>query len=147
MKSAKRKQTETPTRCRYCGAPIVRRSADGIYRENSNRVELYVCANYPACDAYVRIDPRSGRPVGTLANARLRTLRRKAHTAFDQLYQSGYMTKNDAYSWLAASFCMPKAMAHIGYMDEYSCEQVIERSRQELNGWRARKRMKGGIPA
>lgn len=147
MKSAKREQSEVPTRCRYCGAPIVRRSADGIYRRNHDHVKLYVCARYPACDAYVRIDPLSGRPVGTLANARLRAMRRKAHESFDQLYRTGYMSKNDAYFWLAVNLCVPKARAHIGYLDEYYCEQVIQLSKKELNGWEVRKRMTGGISA
>ena len=46
-------------RCPYCGAPAVFRSADGIYRDNSSNTMLYVCARYPACDAYVRTHPGS----------------------------------------------------------------------------------------
>ena len=42
-------------RCPYCGSHTILRSADGIYRENSRNEMLYVCKNYPACDAYVRV--------------------------------------------------------------------------------------------
>ena len=51
-------------RCPYCGAPVVLKSADGIYRDNSKNTMLYVCARYPACDAYVRTHPGTAIPVG-----------------------------------------------------------------------------------
>ena len=40
-------------RCPYCGAPVVYRSADGIYNENKADTMLYVCSHYPERDAYV----------------------------------------------------------------------------------------------
>ena len=119
-------------RCPYCGAPVVYRSADGIYKENSNRVMLYVCSNYPKCDAYVRVHAGTRIPVGTLANQELRALRRTAHKHFGRLYQCGIMSKEDAYRWLADLVCAPLSEAHIGYLGEYYCSLVIERSRALL---------------
>ena len=119
-------------RCPYCGAPVVYRSADGIYKENSNGVMLYVCSNYPRCDAYVRVHAGTRIPVGTLANQELRSLRRTAHKYFDQLYQCGIMSKEDAYRWLAELVCAPLAEAHIGYMGEYYCKLVAEKSKEML---------------
>ena len=88
-------------RCPYCGSPVIFRSADGIYHDNSKGMMLYVCSHYPQCDAYVRVHVGTNIPVGSLANHELRTLRRTAHQYFDQLHQSGYMSKQDAYQWLA----------------------------------------------
>ena len=76
-------------RCPYCKGPVSFRSADGIYRDNRNKVMLYVCNRYPKCDAYVRTHAGTNIPVGTLANHELRTLRREAHFYFDQLHQTG----------------------------------------------------------
>ena len=87
-------------RCPYCGSPVVYRSADGIYRDNSSGTMLYVCSRYPECDSYVRVHAGTNIPVGSMANHELRTLRRTAHHCFDQLYESGYMSKQDAYQWL-----------------------------------------------
>lgn len=86
-------------RCPYCGSPVVYRSADGIYRDNSKGTMLYVCSRYPECDSYVRAHTGTNIPVGSMANHELRTLRRTAHHYFDQLYESGYMSKQDAYQW------------------------------------------------
>lgn len=120
-------------RCPYCGSTVVYRSADGIYHENKKGTMLYVCSNFPECDAYVRVHAGTNIPVGSLANHELRSLRRTAHHYFDQLYISGYMSKQDAYQWLADIVCAPLSEAHIGHLGEYYCKLVIEESRKLLD--------------
>lgn len=120
-------------RCPYCGSTVVYRSADGIYHDNSKGAMLYVCSKYPKCDSYVRVHTGTKIPVGSLANHELRSLRRTAHHYFNQLYESGYMSKQDAYQWLANLIMAPLSEAHIGYLGEYYCKQVIEESRKLLN--------------
>ena len=73
MKHKKKKKGINPSamRCQYCGGTVVLRSADGIYHENHSHTMLYVCSNYPRCDAYVRTHPGTNIPVGTLANREL----------------------------------------------------------------------------
>lgn len=138
-------------RCPYCGSTVIYRSADGIYHENSKGTMLYVCSHYPECDSYVRVHAGTKIPVGSLANHKLRALRRTAHYYFDQLYDSGYMTKREAYQWLADLICAPLSQAHIGYLGEYYCRQVIEESRRLLekrNGKNNHNRfrvLKGGV--
>ena len=123
MKHKKKKKGINPSamRCQYCGGTVVLRSADGIYHENHSHTMLYVCSNYPRCDAYVRTHPGTNIPVGTLANHELRTLRNQAHHYFDQLYLSGLMSKQDAYLWLAGLLQVPLSKAHIGFLGEYYC--------------------------
>lgn len=129
-------------RCPYCGSPIELRSADGVYKTNKHHEMLYICSRYPACDAYVRIHPGTRKPMGTLANPALRRLRQQAHLSFDQLHQSGIMSKNQAYAWLADILHIPRSQAHIGYLDEYYCQVVIEESRKVLERFK-----KGGASA
>ena len=83
--------------------------------------------------------------MGSLANQKLRTLRRTAHYYFDQLYKTGWMTKQDAYQWLADLTSAPLSEAHIGHLGEYYCTQVIEESRKLLerrNGGENRRRLR-----
>ena len=56
-------------RCPYCGSPVELRSADGIYQDNRRGTWLYVCRNYPQCDAYVRVHAGTDIPVGTMAES------------------------------------------------------------------------------
>ena len=93
---------------------------------------LYVCSHYPECDAYVRTHKGTKIPVGSMANQELRNLRKTAHHYFDQLYKSGYMTKDDAYYWLSSIIDAPMSKAHIGYLSEYYCKEVIEKSKEYL---------------
>ena len=117
-------------KCPYCGGSVTYRSADGIYRENPRGVMLYVCSRYPSCDAYVRVHEGTTIPVGSLANGELRALRRETHQWFDRLYREGIMTKDDAYEWLSELISAPRAQAHIGFLGEYRCRQVIAESRK-----------------
>lgn len=126
-------------RCPYCGAHVIYRSADGIYRDNQNHTMLYVCSRYPECDAYVRVHAGTKIPVGSLANPELRKLRRLAHQQFNRLYESGYMSKRDAYQWLADLIDAPMSEAHIGHMGEYYCKLVIDKSEHLLEEHKRRR--------
>lgn len=127
-KNKKKGNNPSKMRCPYCGAPMILRSADGIYKDNSRHNTLYVCRNYPECDTYVRTRPGTAQPLGTPANRELRALRIQAHRCFDAIHQNGYMVKRDAYIWLANLLQVPQSQAHIGYLGEYSCRKVIEES-------------------
>ena len=132
MKTNQKRNRNRGMRCPYCGAPVVFRSADGIYRENHRGTMLFVCSRYPVCDAYVRAQPGTRIPMGELADPELRTLRRTAHQYFDRLHESGLMTKQDAYRWLAATIGAPMEKAHIGWLGDYYCRKVITESRRLL---------------
>ncbi|MBR1865742.1 MAG: DUF3268 family zinc-finger domain-containing protein [Lachnospiraceae bacterium] len=129
-KKKKSKKRNPVVRCPYCGAVARFQSADGIYRDNSNHTMLYVCPNFPECDSYVRVHKGTKIPVGSMANQELRKLRKEAHDHFDRLYQYGYMSKQDAYQWLADIIAAPLAEAHIGHMSEYYCQLVIKKSEE-----------------
>lgn len=138
-KSSRKGINYSAMRCPYCGGSVVFRSADGIYRDNSNGTMLYVCSHYPECDAYVRVRDGTRIPVGTMADRKLRMLRKTAHDYFDQLYQSGLMEKQEAYQWLSHLIDAPLSEAHIGYLGEYYCRLVIDECRKLLKGRRSNK--------
>lgn len=118
-------------KCPYCGSPVVLRSADGIYRENHDSTMLYVCSKYPACDAYVRVQHGTrNTPIGSMANGDLRALRREAHRCFDKIFETGLMSKQEAYAWLSGVLAAPMSHAHIGYLGEYYCRVVIDESKR-----------------
>lgn len=71
--------------------------------------------------------------MGTMADRQLRALRNEAHRNFDQLHKKGLMNKEEAYHWLASILAAPLGQAHIGYLGEYYCRQVIEESKKVLN--------------
>ena len=66
------------------------------------------------------------RLLGTLADAALRHKRIEAHAAFGRLWESGLMSKRQAYRWLQAKMGLPEREAHIGKFSTFRCDQVIE---------------------
>lgn len=134
MKNRKHKKgiNYTSMRCPYCGSTVEYRSAAGIYKENHNNVMLYVCTKYPECDAYVRVHKGTNKPVGTLANYKLRALRNEAHKLLAEIQRRDIMTKQECYQWIANLIMAPLSQAHIGYLGEYYCQIVIDESKKLL---------------
>lgn len=112
-------------RCPYCGSMALLRPAKLVRHGAGPEDEVYVCARFPACDAYVAAHRDSRLPMGTLANKALRQKRREAHLVLNRLWDYGYMSKKEAYRWLQLQLGLPEAEAHIARFSEYRCEQVI----------------------
>ena len=124
--------------CPYCHAPAQLRPASSIYgiHTRDRTAKLYVCSRYPACDAYVQTHKATGLPMGTLADKSLRQKRMQAHRTFNQLWEKGFMRKQDAYAWLCVRLGIPEADAHIANFSEYRCDQVILLCKEFLNAQR-----------
>ncbi len=113
--------------CPYCGAEAKLRPASVVYKENTlSGGYLYICDRYPKCDSYVRAHDVSKLPMGTLANGNLRSKRIKAHQVFSKMWQSGIMTKRQAYLWMQGKFGLNEDQAHIGKFGEYMCDELIK---------------------
>ncbi len=124
------RRTERP-RC-SCGCQAVLRPASEVCKGAKPGAMAYVCIRYPHCDSYVMAKPDTLEPMGELAGPELRRLRRAAHVSFNRIYESGLMTKQDAYRWLANVVQAPMAHAHIGHLGEYYCRVVIQESEKLL---------------
>ncbi|WP_446333007.1 zinc-finger-containing protein [Burkholderia pseudomallei] len=76
------------------------------------------------CGSYVGMHPFTDIPLGTLADAATREARKRAKAAFNPLWQSGSMTRTEAYTWLAARLGVAVAACHIGWFDVAMCQLV-----------------------
>lgn len=115
-------------KCPYCGSQAYLRPASVVYgdRTDDAGAKLYVCARYPACDAYVTAHKDTLLPMGTLADRNLRRKRMEAHAALSRLIDSGLMTRKQAYRWLQTQFGLPESEAHIAKFSELRCQKVID---------------------
>jgi hypothetical protein len=84
---------------------------------------FYLCE---PCKAYCGCHPSTNKPLGTLANEKLRKLRSMAHAAFDPKWQDGDMRRRDAYEWLSDKMQIMYEDCHIGMFNEKQCWDVIE---------------------
>jgi hypothetical protein len=53
-----------------------------------------------------------------------RTARMLAHNAFDRLWQTGTMSRGEAYAWLQETFELSPEQAHIGLFTKEQCEDL-----------------------
>ena len=116
--------------CPYCHAPAQLRPASSIYgiHTKDRAAKLYVCSRYPACDAYVQAHKATGLPMGTLANKELRQKRMQAHRTFNQLWEKGFMRKQDAYAWLCVRLGIPEHPPNRARQQAKDAQRKIERA-------------------
>ncbi len=131
-------------KCPYCGAEVVLKDAPFVYHNTKSKAygKVWVCSNYPKCNAYVGCHDGTSIPKGRLANPRLRTLKKEAHKQFDPLWKSGLMTRREAYRWLASMLHISIDECHIGMFDVKMCQKVIhlckEQNNEVLNKYRSK---------
>jgi len=69
--------------------------------------------------------------------------RRKAHGAFDPIWEEGHLSRVRAYAWLAEAMEIPAAECHFALFDVGMCEAAELLSRRKLRELRrARKRLR-----
>lgn len=116
-------------KCPYCGADIELKDSSVIYGRSYGLV--YVCSNYPNCDAYVGTHKGTTHPLGSMANAELRKWRKEAHMYFDTIWkcwkeEGVKQARSKAYKWLAEALGTPDKEVHIAWMGVTECQKVIE---------------------
>lgn len=122
--------------CPYCGSKALLRPSSVVYGDAAlhPRNPMYVCARYPACNAYVAAHRKTRLPMGTLADSELRHRRLEAHHAITSLQKEWGISKQQIYSLLRAELKLPGELTHIAMCSEYRCDQIIDycnRSRVE----------------
>lgn len=122
-------------KCPYCGAKVELKDSSYIYHKNNKHKneQMWVCSNFPKCNAYVGCHKGTSLPLGRLANERLRTLKKEAHRQFDPIWKSGLMNRKEAYKWLASMLKISVEDCHIGMFDIKVCQKVIHLCRKQDN--------------
>ena len=112
--------------CPYCGEESERVDSAVVYGKSYG--DIFLCKNWPECDAYVGVHRDSGKPKGSLANQELRNLRKLCHNQFDTLWMSGaFKSRSRAYQWLSVFMEIPEA--HIGEFRKEDCIKLLNKLR------------------
>lgn len=108
--------------CPYCHRPAQFLTSLEYYGRDFGS-NVYACI---PCGASVGTHRRSKRPLGTMANAELRGLRKQAHHLFDPLWRNKLMGRKAAYKILRKMMGLSKEQAHIGMFNKGQCLVLIE---------------------
>ena len=113
-----------PTACRYCAGPVKCVNNATVYgRPFGDWPYMYLCSD---CGAYVGLHPFTALPLGTLADADLRHARKINKGAFERIWQDGYMSRTEAYAWLAQQLGITQAECHFGLFEADRCRKAFE---------------------
>jgi hypothetical protein len=92
-----------------------------------NRGEWPVVWYCLCCEASVGCHPFSVYPLGKMADRAVKTARQYVHGLLDPLWQSGQMTRGQAYARLAERMGIPPwESVHVGTMDLAQCTLAAE---------------------
>ena len=111
--------------CPYCGQFSKPATGKDIYplRTDLYGKQFFRCL---PCDAFVGTHLSTGKPLGTLANAKLRKLRSAAHLAFDPIWKAEGRGRTTAYLMLATALGISTEDCHIGQFNEDQCTRTID---------------------
>lgn len=114
-----------PVMCPYCKQPAILVTGKEIYPHRADLMHLkfYSCV---FCDAYVGCH-RNGtgdKPLGTLANRRLRKERKLTHAEVDVHWHSGNLSRTEVYKRLAEYMGLTKEETHIAMFTLEQCQKA-----------------------
>lgn len=129
-------------KCPYCDSEANLVDSKVIYGRSYGMV--YLCSQYPLCDAYVGVHRGTDRPLGRMANAELREWKKKAHALFDPLWKSKRLSRGKCYLFLQDMMELTGDEAHIGMFDIDKCKKLVGiMEKRELDDvikeWKGRK--------
>lgn len=107
--------------CPYCQQPAKLLLSSAPLYQGRDYGPAWACA---PCGAWVGCHPGTTNPLGRLANAPLRKLKRRAHAAFDPIWKQKFMPRRKAYAWLAEQLGIEPKDCHIGLMNDEQCALV-----------------------
>ncbi len=112
------------TFCNYCGSLTSLVDSKIIYG-SSKGTKIYLCNNYPSCDAYVGVHTGDNWPLGTLANKELKAWRNKTHATLDAIWKNKKVTRTEAYMFLQEKMSLTNNDTHIAKFNIKQCKQAI----------------------
>lgn len=116
-------------RCPYCNYEADLVDSKKVYGKSFGLI--YLCRNYPECDAFVGVHQGTQNPLGTMANSTLRRLRILCHELFDAKWkneskENGKAKRIELYKNLAKIMNITGKKAHFGNFDEAQCRKFLQ---------------------
>ena len=113
--------------CPYCGnfATLVGGSIVYPHRKDLYSLKFWYC-NHNHEASFVGCHKTTTKPLGSLANLKLREWRKKAHKLFDPLWRDNWFkNRSAAYKWLSSKLNVNSNDCHIGMFDIKTCQRTI----------------------
>ena len=111
--------------CPYCFKDAALASGREVYphRPDLHLKPFYLCQ---PCRAWVGCHPGTTKPLGRLADAKLRSAKMRVHAAFDPHWKgTKNITRGRCYRRLARDLGIAETDCHVGMFDLETCERAL----------------------
>mgnify|MGYP001491086282 CR=1 FL=1 len=110
-------------KCPYCSRRAIKVRGDKIYpgRTDLSGKLFFLC---PDCNAYVGTHERTGEPMGTMANRKLRAMRHEVHIFLNPLWEPDGYLRTLVYYQLARDMGLHPTKCHVAMFNEDQCLQA-----------------------
>jgi len=115
-----------PTKCDNCSSSRMGLTSNSVLfgKERGNWPYCYYCDD---CAAMVACHPNTNNPMGLMASSAIRRKRAKLHEVFDPVWEFKYLSRDDAYKWLAKELDLPSDIdCHIGLLNPTKLQQALD---------------------
>lgn len=109
--------------CPDCGSAMILRETSRFKHRNGDNRKFYGCSTFPVCRC-IRPSHPNGQVFGIPGDAETKKARIAAHAIFDPIWQSGNMTRRQAYQWLADKLGVKEI--HMSELSASECKRVIQ---------------------
>jgi hypothetical protein len=94
-----------------------------IYGEEKGKWPYcYYCDD---CTAVVACHPNTYNPMGFMATSAVRRLRQKVHRLLDPIWENNFLSRSDAYDWLANQLSIAPSECHISHFNKSQLDLAI----------------------
>jgi hypothetical protein len=111
-----RYRLKIPNQCDNCNSLNIKL----VKTDYDNEACIYYCKD---CRASVGCHFGTNIPLGKMATKEIRILRKQAHEAFDVFWNTGLMSRSEAYLWLADKLEIEISECHISWLSK---DRLIE---------------------
>lgn len=94
---------------------------------------FYGCRRFPECRGTMGAHD-NGSPLGTPIDTAGRVARKRAHAAFDRIWQEKSLSRSDAYKWMQQRMNLTSEEAHISRLSAEQCEHLIALAHRDFPG-------------
>lgn len=99
------------------------------------------CPCWPNCDTIGNYSEHDKK--FRISNQKTRDARKRAHAAFDPLWQDGWLRRSQGYLWLGERLNLPAPEMHIEYLTALECKIVVNLVAQKLAELKSIRQIKG----
>ena len=118
-----------PNKCDHCGCSSVSLLKNEVKTKKGTYLNSWKCNR---CHSRVSCHPGTNIPMGHMTDTRGRMMRKFLHNIFDELWQKQYMSRDEAYEWLAIELLIKRENCHISRLTKEQLQIAINICSDEI---------------